>query len=76
MTQIDKSEGTSKVDKQDLDDVTGGGRDPKAGHTPPGVRAQAGADFALADRFADKFADKLVDGFASHSDFALADKDD
>ena len=49
MTQIDKSEGTSKVDKQDLDDVTGGSANPKAGHTSSGVHVNVGSDFALAD---------------------------
>ena len=34
-----KSEDSVSIDKQTLDDVTGGGRDPQAGHTPPGKLA-------------------------------------
>jgi hypothetical protein len=41
-----EDERTFTVEKQDLEDVSGGGRDPQAGHTPPGVFACAQTDFA------------------------------
>lgn len=46
MTRLGEDRRSSKVEKQDLEDVTGGGRDPQAGHTPPGVYARVQTGFA------------------------------